>query len=86
MAKAGVKHSLNSAYSKWDNLEISDDESEVHPNIDRNSWFRMRHRQRVEREEQEQKEQEALQAVRAVIWFATRQVKRSSDPTQRAAA
>jgi hypothetical protein len=30
MAKAGVKHSLNSAYSKWDNLEISDDESEVH--------------------------------------------------------
>lgn len=63
MAKAGVKHSLNSAYSKWDNLEISDDESEVHPNIDRNSWFRMRHRQRVEREEQEQKEQEALQAA-----------------------
>ena len=43
-------------YSKWDNIELSDDESDVHPNIDRESWFRMKHRSRVEREEREEKD------------------------------
>ena len=43
-------------YSKWDNIELSDDESDLHPNIDKESWFRMKHRSRVEREEQEDKE------------------------------
>lgn len=38
-------------YSKWDNIEISDDDDDCHPNIDRESWFRMKHRSRVEREE-----------------------------------
>jgi cell division cycle protein 37 len=41
-------------YSKWDNIELSDDEEDVHPNIDRESWFRMKHRSRVEREEREE--------------------------------
>ena len=27
-------------YSKWDNIEISDDEADTHPNIDKASWFR----------------------------------------------
>ena len=39
-------------YSKWDNIEISDDEADCHPNIDKASWFRMKHRSRVEREDQ----------------------------------
>ena len=39
-------------YSKWDNIEISDDEADTHPNIDKASWFRMKHRSRVEREDQ----------------------------------
>ena len=43
-------------YSKWDNIELSDDESDLHPNIDKESWFRMKHRSRLEREEQEDKE------------------------------
>ena len=43
-------------YSKWDNIEISDDEADTHPNIDKASWFRMKHRSRVEREETEQME------------------------------
>ena len=38
-------------YSKWDNIELSDDESDCHPNIEKESWFRMKHRSRVEREE-----------------------------------
>ena len=40
-------------YSKWDHIELSDDESDLHPNIDKESWFRMKHRSRLEREEKE---------------------------------
>lgn len=47
-------------YSKWDNIEISDDEEDCHPNIDKASWFRMKHRSRVEREDIEEKEKEDL--------------------------
>ena len=43
-------------YSKWDKIELSDDEEDVHPNIDRESWFRMKHRSRVEREDNEEKD------------------------------
>ena len=43
-------------YNKWDNIELSDDESDLHPNIDKDSWFRMKHRSRLEREEKEDKE------------------------------
>uniref|UniRef100_A0A7S3NDY3 Hsp90 chaperone protein kinase-targeting subunit n=1 Tax=Aureoumbra lagunensis TaxID=44058 RepID=A0A7S3NDY3_9STRA len=43
-------------YSKWDNIEISDDEEDCHPNIDKSSWFRMKHRSRVEREDLEEQE------------------------------
>mmetsp|Transcript_14165 Transcript_14165/g.23568 ORF Transcript_14165/g.23568 Transcript_14165/m.23568 type:complete len:469 (+) Transcript_14165:66-1472(+) len=43
-------------YNKWDNIELSDDESDLHPNIDKDSWFRMKHRSRLEREEKEDQE------------------------------
>jgi cell division cycle protein 37 len=36
-------------YSKWDKIELSDDEDDVHPNIDKDSWFRWKHQARVER-------------------------------------
>jgi cell division cycle protein 37 len=49
-------------YSKWDNIELSDDEDDVHPNIDKESWFRMRHRSRVEREENEEKDKAKIKA------------------------
>lgn len=42
-------------YSKWDNIELSDDEDDVHPNIDKDSWFRLKHRTRVEKDEDEGK-------------------------------
>lgn len=42
-------------YSKWDNIELSDDEEDDHPNIDKDSWHRLKHRTRVEREEDEGK-------------------------------
>jgi len=47
-------------YSKWDNIELSDDEDDLHPNIDKESWFRMKHRSRVERESNEEKEKKKI--------------------------
>lgn len=37
-------------YSKWDHIEISDDEDDTHPNIDTPSLFRWRHQARVDRD------------------------------------
>lgn len=45
-------------YSKWKDIEISDDEDETHPNIDTPSLFRWRHQARVERMEEQKIEQE----------------------------
>ncbi|GBP95167.1 Hsp90 co-chaperone Cdc37 [Eumeta japonica] len=45
-------------YSKWKDIEISDDEDEVHPNIDTPSLFRWRHQARVERMEERRREKE----------------------------
>lgn len=43
-------------YSKWKDIEVSDDEDDTHPNIDNASLFRWRHQARVERmKEMEQK-------------------------------
>lgn len=42
-------------YSKWDKIELSDDEDDLHPNIDKDSWFRLKHRTRVEKEEDDAK-------------------------------
>mmetsp|Transcript_12074 Transcript_12074/g.22496 ORF Transcript_12074/g.22496 Transcript_12074/m.22496 type:complete len:458 (-) Transcript_12074:253-1626(-) len=52
-------------YSKWDNIELSDDEDDVHPNIDRESWFRLKHRSRIEREEKEDKDKKKIDAEMA---------------------
>ncbi|XP_014237955.1 hsp90 co-chaperone Cdc37 [Trichogramma pretiosum] len=43
-------------YSKWKDIEISDDEDDTHPNIDTPSLFRWRHQARVERMEEREKE------------------------------
>ncbi|XP_064108145.1 hsp90 co-chaperone Cdc37-like [Macrobrachium nipponense] len=43
-------------YSKWKDIEISDDEDDTHPNIDTPSLFRWRHQARLER--MAEKEQE----------------------------
>mmetsp|Transcript_57726 Transcript_57726/g.137378 ORF Transcript_57726/g.137378 Transcript_57726/m.137378 type:complete len:349 (+) Transcript_57726:92-1138(+) len=48
-------------YSKWDNIELSDSEDDLHPNIDKESWFRMKHRDRVDREADEGKRQKELE-------------------------
>jgi len=48
-------------YSKWDHIEISDDEDDTHPNVDTPSLFRWRHQARVDRMEESQREKETLQ-------------------------
>ena len=37
-------------YAKWDNIDVSDDEDDTHPNVDTPSLFRWRHKARIERE------------------------------------
>ncbi|KAL7055618.1 hypothetical protein AAHC03_022731 [Spirometra sp. Aus1] len=46
------------SYSKWDHIEISDDEDDTHPNIDTPSLFRWRHQARLERDTAWKKEKE----------------------------
>jgi Cdc37 N terminal kinase binding len=68
-------------YSKWDKIELSDDEDDVHPNIDKESWFRMKHRSRVEREENEAKDRKKIEAdVRCIgrMYIFLRRLVRSS--------
>lgn len=48
-------------YSKWKDIEISDDEDDTHPNIDTASLFRWRHQARVEKMEQVKQEKEKLE-------------------------
>ncbi|XP_074029986.1 cell division cycle protein 37 [Leptinotarsa decemlineata] len=48
-------------YSKWKNIEISDDEDETHPNIDTPSLFRWRHQARIERMEERKRELETIE-------------------------
>ncbi|CAL4061341.1 unnamed protein product [Meganyctiphanes norvegica] len=50
-------------YSKWKDIEVSDDEDDIHPNIDTPSLFRWRHQARVERMDESQKEKDALLAA-----------------------
>ncbi|XP_028409108.1 hsp90 co-chaperone Cdc37-like isoform X2 [Dendronephthya gigantea] len=47
-------------YSKWDHIEVSDDEDETHPNIDTPSLFRWRHQARVEKMDELKKERETV--------------------------
>lgn len=47
-------------YSKWDNIEISDDEDDTHPNIHTPSLFKWRHEARVKRMEEIQSEKERV--------------------------
>lgn len=47
-------------YSKWKDIEISDDEDDTHPNIDTPSLFRWRHQARLERMAEKEKELEVV--------------------------
>jgi len=61
-------------YSKWDNIELSDDEDDVHPNIDKESWFRMKHRSRVEREDREEVDKKKITQEMATANLRIREI------------
>ena len=80
-------------YSKWDKIELSDDEGDVHPNIDKDSWFRMKHRSRLEREAKEDEEitklnqlnsedQSRIQIITARINGVTQKVTSPNDDSE----
>lgn len=80
-------------YSKWDKIELSDDEGDVHPNIDKDSWFRMKHRSRLEREAKEDEEitklnqlnsedQSRIQIITARINGVTQKVASPDDDSE----
>lgn len=52
-------------YSKWKDIEISDDEDDTHPNIDTPSLFRWRHQARIERMEEQRREHEEHERKKA---------------------
>eukprot|EP00800_Vazella_pourtalesii_P013665 TRINITY_DN3313_c0_g1_i1.p1 TRINITY_DN3313_c0_g1~~TRINITY_DN3313_c0_g1_i1.p1 ORF type:complete len:383 (+),score=118.71 TRINITY_DN3313_c0_g1_i1:73-1221(+) len=52
-------------YSKWDHLEISDDEDETHPNIHTPSLHKWRHESRVERMEKAEMDRRVLDKERS---------------------
>lgn len=47
-------------YSKWKNIEVSDDEDDTHPNIDTPSLFKWRHEARLQRMKEFENEKAAL--------------------------
>ena len=49
-------------YSKWDHIDLSDDEETYHPNIDGSLMIKINREQRIRREAEEKKEKEAIQA------------------------
>jgi len=62
-------------YSKWDHIEVSDDEDDTHPNIDTGSLFRWRHQARVDRMAELDAEKQAIAQKKAMIDAAKREVK-----------
>ena len=48
-------------YSKWKNIEVSDDEDDTHPNIDTPSLFKWRHEARVQRMKEFEEEKTRMQ-------------------------
>jgi len=47
-------------YNKWNNIEVSDDEDDTHPNIDTPSLFKWRHEARVKRMEEMEAKKKAV--------------------------
>jgi len=62
-------------YSKWKNIEISDDEDETHPNIDTPSLFRWRHQARTERMEELDREKRTLEEEKKKVTNALKEVR-----------
>ncbi|CAG0886055.1 unnamed protein product [Cyprideis torosa] len=54
-------------YSKWKDIEVSDDEDDTHPNIDTPSLFRWRHQARIERMQEMEKKRKTVNDALAEV-------------------
>ncbi|KAL8588467.1 hypothetical protein ACOMHN_054046 [Nucella lapillus] len=72
-------------YSKWDHIEISDDEDDTHPNIDTPSLYRWRHQARMERMEEAKKKKEILEKEKQSNQQKMAEIKQKLKGTQEAA-
>ncbi|KRY22613.1 Hsp90 co-chaperone Cdc37 [Trichinella patagoniensis] len=54
-------------YSKWKDIELSDDEDDLSPYFEKNAFFEMRHRVRLERMEQEKEYREEVEQNRKTV-------------------
>uniref|UniRef100_U5EY37 Hsp90 co-chaperone Cdc37 n=1 Tax=Corethrella appendiculata TaxID=1370023 RepID=U5EY37_9DIPT len=68
-------------YSKWKNIEVSDDEDETHPNIDTPSLFRWRHQARVERMQEADREKKELEEKKKKNEIKLKEVKENFKST-----
>jgi len=69
-------------YSKWDNIEISDDEDDTHPNIHTPSLFKWRHEARVQRMNEMESEKERVSEGKKETESALKRAKQSGATTE----
>lgn len=62
-------------YSRWDHIEVSDDEDDTHPNIDTPSLFKWRHEARVQRMEDMSKKKESVEEEKKKVEAKLKQIK-----------
>merc|ERR1712227_67079 len=69
-------------YSKWDNIEISDDEDDTHPNIHTPSLFKWRHDARVQRMKEMESEKERVSEGKKETESALKRAKAAGATTE----
>ena len=69
-------------YSKWDNIEISDDEDDTHPNIHTPSLFKWRHEARVQRMQELEVEKERVSEGKKETEAALKRAKTAGHTTE----
>eukprot|EP00088_Acartia_fossae_P071219 TRINITY_DN9734_c0_g1_i1.p1 TRINITY_DN9734_c0_g1~~TRINITY_DN9734_c0_g1_i1.p1 ORF type:complete len:382 (+),score=166.82 TRINITY_DN9734_c0_g1_i1:91-1236(+) len=62
-------------YSKWNHIEVSDDEDDTHPNIDTPSLFKWRHEARVQRMEEMEKKKKNVDDEKKKIEAKLKEIK-----------
>lgn len=71
-------------YSRWNNINLSDDEDDTHPNVDTPSLFKWRHEARLEKNKQKEIEnkQRTAQIKQAALTVKTTQQKLDAATTE----
>uniref|UniRef100_A0A915LUV7 Hsp90 chaperone protein kinase-targeting subunit n=1 Tax=Meloidogyne javanica TaxID=6303 RepID=A0A915LUV7_MELJA len=68
-------------YSRWKDIEISDDEDDTHPNIDTPSLFRWRHKARLERMAEMKEEKEKVEGGKKEVLSRVQEIEEKLSNT-----